>query len=218
MVKPPGSVGRAFLLLELLARSSEGASLSALARAIDAPTSTTHQLLKALLAPQLAVQKNGSKRYYIGPAAYGIAERILQGPTITSVARGHLRRFAEESGEDIYLAVSTADHVVYVDKVEGHQSIRLAIALGVPRSLHASAAGKVFLAARSDAERASYVARGPLERYTHSTVIDSECLLRQLDQVRSSGYAVSDGESIEGVMAIAAPIFRGREPAATLVV
>lgn len=211
MQDAPRSVLRAFDLLEVLARHGDGLTLAELARLIDAPVSTTQQLLKSLLVRQMTIQKQASKRYYMGPAAYGLAERIMQGSSITTVARSYLEELAKRTGEDVYLAVSTGDHISYVDKVEGIQSIRLAISLGVPRSLHASAAGKVFLAARASTDLRHYFDHVGLTRYTPSTVTDEAQLLQQLERIGVEGVATSDGESIEGVMAIAAPICRSGE-------
>lgn len=216
MQDAPRSVLRAFDLLEVLARHADGLTLTELARSIDAPISTTQQLVRSLLVRQLAIQKPASKRYYMGPAAYGLAERIMQGSSITSAARPYLEDLAGRTGEDVYLGVSTGDHVTYVDKVEGVQSIRLAIALGVPRSLHASAAGKVFLAARATADLRHYIDHVGLTRYTPSTAAEEPQLLEQLERIRVSGVSISDGESIEGVMAIAAPIFRADEIVAVI--
>ena len=52
-----------------------------------------------------------------------------------------------------------------------------------------------------------YVARGPLAAPTPNTPTSPERLVRELEQVRETGFAVSDEDVVLGMAAVGAPIF-----------
>jgi DNA-binding IclR family transcriptional regulator len=69
---------------------------------------------------------------------------------------------------------------------------------------HCTSAGKVLLAYR-EAWRRSVLAT-PLERCTERTVTDPAALDQELDRVRDQGYTLEDGEHLDGVRGVAAPV------------
>jgi DNA-binding IclR family transcriptional regulator len=72
--------------------------------------------------------------------------------------------------------------------------------------LHASSAGKAFLAFLADEERDALLVR-TLERYTRSTVVDRRRLeKKELEAVRRDGYCVCVGELEEALVGAAAPV------------
>lgn len=205
---PSSSVTRALRILDALARSGgRGMTLTELARSVQAPVSTTQQLLRPLLQDDFVTQRDSSKSYYLGFAAFGLAERLTRGWTLPNIARRHLELLAETTEEDAYLGILRGDFIVYVDKVEGAQSIRLAISLGLPRKLHSSAVGKLFLANLPVTAVDGYVDVHGLSAETLTTITSRARLDKELRKVRREGISVSEGENVEGVMAIAAPIF-----------
>ena len=76
-----------------------------------------------------------------------------------------------------------------------------------PRKLvpaHAIAAGKVLLAHRHP-WRESVLER-PLERMTERTVVDPDALRDECQAIVDRGFAFDDGEYLEGLQSIAAPV------------
>jgi DNA-binding IclR family transcriptional regulator len=47
----------------------------------------------------------------------------------------------------------------------------------------------------------------PLEEHTERSVIDPLEVRRELDEIRQRGYAFEDGEHVEGIGSVAAPVF-----------
>jgi DNA-binding IclR family transcriptional regulator len=69
----------------------------------------------------------------------------------------------------------------------------------------------VFLAALSEMELDSLLAKTNLVANTANTITDPNVLKRHLHMVREHGYAVDDEETFEGVRCIAAPICDHKE-------
>jgi DNA-binding IclR family transcriptional regulator len=71
--------------------------------------------------------------------------------------------------------------------------------------LHATSTGKVLLAYLSPSQRASLLPKS-LPSYTTRTITDSAKLHAELDRVRAQGYAISNEELEEHLVAIGAPV------------
>ncbi len=205
----PGSVIRSLQLLERLSRAERGLTLTELSRDLDSPKSTTLKLLRTLHGERFVTYSQRSKTYMLGPVATVLAQRILASPGIRNICRPYLERLAEVSTEDAYLGVKEDGYIVYIDKVEGRQSVRLDIALGTKRHLHSSAVGKLFLAEMDEESARSAVEEVGWRAVTANTLTDPEVLREELERIRREGVSISRGENIEGITAIAVPIREG---------
>lgn len=90
---------------------------------------------------------------------------------------------------------------------ETSHSLSYALNVGDTRHLNMGAGGKSILAGMSDAEAEAVIARHGLPSATPDTVTDPERLVADIALIRSRGYAVSNGESVEGAIGYAVPIF-----------
>jgi DNA-binding IclR family transcriptional regulator len=52
--------------------------------------------------------------------------------------------------------------------------------------------------------------RPPLSRYTPTTIINVDRLMRDLEAARRNGYTMTRGEYVEGVLALGAPVYNHR--------
>jgi DNA-binding IclR family transcriptional regulator len=82
--------------------------------------------------------------------------------------------------------------------------------------MHCTAEGKVLLAYLAPDKAAGMLKGKPFRQYTINTITDIGQLISHLDKVRSQGFAINAEEMVEGVRAIAAPVFdhNGRNIAA----
>jgi DNA-binding IclR family transcriptional regulator len=79
---------------------------------------------------------------------------------------------------------------------------------------YASASGKVMLAFMPLQQQKAIVKSTAMERLTPNTTTDPKVLFQELEVIKKRGYAVSEGERVEGVSCVAAPIF---EPAGKVI-
>jgi DNA-binding IclR family transcriptional regulator len=186
--------------------------LTELSRDLDSPKSTTLKLLRTLQGERFVTYSQRPKTYMLGPVATVLAQRILASPGIRNICRPYLEHLAEVSTEDAYLGVKEDGYIVYIDKVEGRQSVRLDIALGTKRHLHSSAVGKLFLAEMDEDYLPSAVGEEKWPAITSNTLTDLEALRKEMERIRREGVSISRGENIEGITAIAAPIREGEGP------
>jgi DNA-binding IclR family transcriptional regulator len=197
------TVARVMSILELVLSSErDGMRLADLSLAIDAPKSTVHGLAKGLVATGYFREERG--RYFVGPA---ISSLIAAGPMIPSSVYHHaLEELAGKWNETAMLATLVGDSVVYIDSVEPDVFIRAAPQLNKRLPIWPRSAGKCFLA---------FMEPKRLEAYLRRNCPDPDEAKRvraELEQVRETRIGVNVGESIEGHIGIASPIFRGQTP------
>jgi len=200
------TVSRIVDLIQLAARNRAGFTASDVARELDMPVSSAHLLVRRFAELECLQPGPEPRRYVPGPRLIRLALEIVAGLNILGISRPHMVEMAAETGEDVYLALADHRGVVLAERVEGSMSLRLAISLGVPSPLHATAAGKLYLASLSNDELEAVLERLPLEQYTSKTIGNEQSLRAAIARIRRTGFAISDSEHIEGLSAIATPI------------
>ena len=78
--------------------------------------------------------------------------------------------------------------------------------LGYRFAMHASAAGKAYLAALRPEDRSTLLRGQPLERVTPKTEIDPDVIEREIARVQVTGFGASDEEASPGSRAVSAAI------------
>jgi IclR family transcriptional regulator, acetate operon repressor len=197
------SVDRALDLLEALAEADRPVGVSELATATSLPFGTAHRLLRSLVARGYARQ-DPDRRYTPGAGLLrlgSVAQRSLG-----RGARPYLARLVELSGETANLAVRDGDQVVYLAQAPSPHALRMFAEAGRHAHAHCTAVGKVLLADLSTDERDGVIARAGLPRRTDSTITRPEVLVRELERVRSGGFALDNGEEDSGVRCVAVPV------------
>jgi DNA-binding IclR family transcriptional regulator len=171
--------------------------------------SKAHALMASMTAIGLLRRVAGG-RYRIGWRALSLGRIATSTTPYRAPALRNGARLVREWGEAVHLATLEEGRVVYVDRLLGPNSLRLAVAAtGASLPAHCSGVGKVLLAGRPDAEIAEVVDRHGLARFTPSTITDPQALLEALRGARAFGFAADREEAVAGVSCFAAPIVDG---------
>ena len=199
------SVDRALDVLEVLAASSEGLTVSEVSRTIRTPKSTTHYLIYTLLVRGYIQRNSDGRRYSLGLRSSELAQR---GNTeqLRRVTRPDLRRVSERLGLTAIIGVLKGPQVVVIETADPSGKGIGGQWIGRHVDAHSSSIGKVLIAELSDLEIEALFRERPLARFTNKTVCCLQDLKAHLAKVRHNGFAVNDEEHIVGVRAVAAPI------------
>ena len=198
-------------LLAALVDQPQGITAAALAQRLDIPKSTLSLILRHFLELGIVERAHDRAGIVIGPELVKLAFRIVSNLQLPPVARPHLESLARETHENVYLGVQNGLKAIYIDRVDGTESVRVNVELGAPRPLHATAIGKLILAFSPPSLLEAVVRVEGLPALTPHTIRDPTRLRRELEEVRKRGFSTSDGENIDGLYAIAVPVIvRGR--------
>ncbi|GAB5438102.1 IclR family transcriptional regulator [Falsiruegeria mediterranea] len=166
---------------------------------------TLYRLLNGLEAEGLIVQLR-DKSYKPGPRLINLARSALATSDIRERARDALVRVRDQTGETVHLAVPSGDGLVYIDKIESLETVRMNSTVGTFVPLHSSGVGKAYLAALSDEELAAILDTVTLAPITPFTTIDPIKLREQITQCRAQGFVFDNQENETGIVCFGAAI------------
>jgi len=206
------SLERAFAILEEVARNREGINLAELSKTVGLHNSTTFHLAKTMVQLGYLAQVSDSKRYRVGTGLFTLAAGALEENTLLAVATPVLETLTRETGEAGHFAIRSGNDIVVIARTAGSGLLQMVDRAGAQRPSHATALGKVLLAALDDQQIRQFLGPEPLRRYTAKTIVDRDALLREIDEVRRRGIAYDDGEFDAEIRCAAVPAhdFAGR--------
>jgi DNA-binding IclR family transcriptional regulator len=122
-------------------------------------------------------------------------------------SKPYTERLMKTVNEVVHLVIRDENDIVYIDKVEADNTIRMASTIGRRSPLYRTSVGKVILAYLPDKEIESVWENSKIEKMTEYTITDLEVFKRNLKEVEEKGYAVDNEENELGVRCIGAPVF-----------
>jgi IclR family transcriptional regulator, acetate operon repressor len=206
-----GTLGKAIDVLEAVASSRNPPRFTDLLQLVDQPRGTLHRQISNLVEEGfLSIRHDHS--YELGLMLLKLASRAWAGNQFRTIAEPHLRRLHEETGETVHLGVLQGVDVIYLDKVESRQAVRMHSQIGNASPVYCTGAGKAALAAMPDAEFDKLIAVIPFQRHTENTLTSREALRAEIGEIRRTGVAFDRQEHEPGIHCVAAPIHsRDRE-------
>jgi IclR family transcriptional regulator, KDG regulon repressor len=200
------SIGRAFAIIEEIARNRDGIGLAELSKRVGLHNSTTFHLVKTMVSLGYVRQLKDSKRYRIGRPLFALAASALDEIEMMSLATPVLDDLARATGESAHFSVPMGDAVVVLARTSGPGAFQLTDRVGVVRPAHCTALGKIMLAALAPDQFARYLQRAELKAYTPKSITSAEQLAREIAEVRRAGLAVDDGEFDSELRCAALPV------------
>lgn len=197
------TVERAIAIIEMIAESPR--SLGEVSVRLGVHKSTALRLLQTLEAAGFARRRDDG-RWLVGTQLIGIAQQALDSLDVRTVAAPHLRRLGELCGHTVHLAQLIDHRVIYVDKVEGRDRVRMYSRIGKQVATHASGIGKAILASVEEPLQSEVIAGLDFQAHTKTTITSRESFQTELARIRTRGWATDDGEFEDFISCVAAPV------------
>jgi DNA-binding IclR family transcriptional regulator len=201
---------RALSVLEQLAAAGQPFTLSQLSVRLRIPKATLMRIIESLEAQgyvaHMPDSRGTDRGIALGPRAARLALATLANNTFTRACRSLLRTLVDELGETCNLTALDGDTVLYIERVETSEPLRLNMQPGMRVPLYCTASGKLFLAQMPAAERRVVLARLALKRMTYRTLTDAGLLEAELDRLAARGIGIDNEEFVRGMVAVAVPV------------
>lgn len=181
------SVDRALKIIEIVSESPGGIGVTALARQLNLNKSSIFRLLATLQQHGYIEQDAETKRYRLGYKYLELSGRLLDSIDIRKEAAPYLQELEQYTNEVIHLVVYDEGEVVYIEKREGTETLRMHSRVGRRAPMHCTAVGKVILAHLPRSETKAILEKKGLPRHTENTITDPEVLYRELDRIQARG-------------------------------
>lgn len=203
---------RALAVLAAFEGSSGALTASRIAQRAGLPLSTTYRLIHELEAWG-GLEKEATGKYHIGMRVWELGQ--MAGRRLRDRARPFLQDFFDLTHENIHIAVRDGTQTLYIDKIYGSRKMPRIARVGSRLPLHATAVGRVLLAAQPDWFIDAYLGR-ELEAPTPSTLTDPAELRDEVLTVRRQGYSVTIEQLRVGQVSLALPVVVASETVASV--
>lgn len=200
-------IARACSVMRVLGSHPRGLSLGAIAQEVGLARSTVQRIVSALESEAMVEPIRPGSGFRLGPA---LAQLIHQTHTdIISIARKSLEELSEQLNESVTLSCISGQQTNVIDRVIAERELRVVFPMGRSMPMHATADGKALLSTLSDEQILEVLGESP-EKLTDSTH-NIQSLLKEIVQIRESGFAVDNQEHTVGISAcsILIPTFMG---------
>jgi DNA-binding IclR family transcriptional regulator len=201
------SVDRALTIIKLVSSRKEGIGVTELANHLGLNKSSIFRIFETLVKHGFIEQNKDTKKYKLGYQFLELSTKLLESIDIRQEALPFLRELEEISNEVIHLVIYSQKEAVYIEKLEGHETLRMHSQVGRRVPIHCTSAGKVILSHLPVNEVKDIIQQFGLPRHTEKTITTEKELFENLATIRHLGYGIEQEENETGITCIAAPIF-----------
>ncbi len=196
---------KALLMLEYIANQPNGVSLPDVCGQLQLAKSSAYSLLITFVNMGY-VKRAPNNRFIVGMKPFEIGSKFVENSDFFLYSRDVLSELAATVDETAHLATLDGAEVVYLSKCEGSCVVRMSSSVGRRLPAHATALGKALLSGKTDEEVREIYQNAGMKQITPHTIADVDLLLKQLGEIRQSGFAYEREESSLGVQCIAVPV------------
>ncbi|MDR3590483.1 MAG: IclR family transcriptional regulator [Negativicutes bacterium] len=206
---PIQSVARAITIMEALLREPE-LGVSELGVVLGLGKSTVYRLLSTMKVHGL-VDQTPSGKYRLGIRLSIYGDTAVSRIDLRKEAAPFLAKLAKISGENVSLAILDDFQVLYIDRIDSSEPLRMRRTIGERSPVFCVSLGKAILA-NLPGKKLEKIFADPriqtmMAAYTEKTITDLGALRLELERIKQLGYAVDDEEYCRGVRCIGAPVF-----------
>ena len=190
------SLQRGLEVVRALGHPGPGMTLAEVARAIGANRASTRRSLLGLEA--LGYVRSDGRRFTLTPKVLSLGYGYRSRLALPEVARPHLQRLMEETGEFSSLSVLDGDETVCVAHVAPPRIMNVAMPVGTRLPAYATCVGRVLLAELAPQDLDAYLGRVELRALTPATLTSPARLRAELNRVRRRRWARRRGQRHRG--------------------
>jgi IclR family transcriptional regulator, KDG regulon repressor len=202
------NVSKLLQLISYLAESRGPMRLYKIAVDISMPQATALRYLNSLISEGLAFQDNLSGRYALTWKLCSIGDQVHRHLSLRSISSDIVTQLSEKLSLGICLVIEQDMECMYLDCIYEPAEMGCSLLrIGKQTPLHAASSGKILLAQHSEAQIDRFIEKKGLCKLTEHTITDKPSLMKELDIVRSQGYALDDEECEPGLRCVAVPIY-----------
>lgn len=188
-------------------------TLSELVSLTGMPKTSVHRMVSSLEEMGF-LSRDASGAYSLGLVFLEFGQLVADRLDIRKIAKPVMEELCREVDEAVQLIMRDGNEAIYVEKIEGTQTVRLYTAIGRRSPLYAGACARSILSFLPREEIEAYIKQTELISIGSGTITDPEKLLQEIDASVQNGYTVSYSELENYTAAIGAPIFNHKRQVA----
>lgn len=198
---------RALEVFEVLAKNTDGISLSDIARTTGYSKNSIFRILCTLEDCGYVVKNKDQRKIRMSRKLAALGYAAFGESNIVERSMDVIRKMRDDLAETSMLGTLLEEDCVLLEQAPGRHPFKFLGEVGMRINITASAPGKAMFAYLPKDELDRRVAHIKFKKYNDKTITDKKSFLSELENVRKCGYAVDNGEEIKGVNCIGAPVF-----------
>lgn len=199
------SVIKALDIIEILNKENE-MGISEISQKLGMDHSTVYRLVSTLKYKGYVKQNTKTKRYSNSFKLFELGNNVVERLGLRREAQPFLEELAENTHETVNLAVMDGKHVLYIDKIESTETIKVDLNIGKRLPSYCTGLGKVMLAYMPESKVKQLLKDEEFIKYTNHTITSIKELIEQLKEIRKQGYGIDNEEYVKGLVCLAAPV------------
>ena len=200
------SVGIVFDILDKLTQAGRPLGVTELAQLMNEPKPRVYRHLASMRQLGVVEQEALSEKYRLGARLVGYGAAANNQFDLRALADPYLNRLRDATGETAVLSVADQASALVIASADSANPVCISVKPGNRVPVHSSAQGRIVLA-WCDAATQKKLLKPKLQRFTDKSSVDPQEVFERLARIRERLYEDANGEMIEGVNVLAAPIF-----------
>lgn len=193
-------------VLELLVQAQEGLTLQEIKNRVDLSQTTAYRILHTLIRLKYVIYIEKSKRYLISHKMLSLGFKSLHERNLHEIILPYLRNIRDAVKETVCFGVMSNEKAMFLEQALGSHPFCFVLTPGKLIDLHCSAPGKAMMAAMPESLRNHYLSKMEFTRFNERTITTQAEYLKELEKVRTLGYALDLEEELSSIICIGAAI------------
>lgn len=195
-------------ILKLVSKNPDGITLDEICEKLALPKTSGYDIVTTLAEMGMVnVAKGQKQRYTIGLTAYRIGINYTNNLDFIGIIEPELKSFAREVGKTVFFGVRSDHEVVYICKAEPENPIITTATVGTKNPMYCTSLGKAILAYSDEETRQQVMSRMKYKKKTEQTILSKEAFEKELQKVKTKGYALDAREVEDHMECVGAPVF-----------
>lgn len=198
------SVERAFAVIQSFGTETPSMTLSEVAEKTGLTRAAARRFLLTLA--NLGHVGTDGKYYWLRPRVLDLGYRFLSSLPWWQVAQPLVDEASRTLHESVSACILDDTEIVYVLRAIVSRIISTNVGIGSRLPAYPTALGRVLLSQLPEVDFKAYLAALRPVALTKKTIVEKKALRREIERVRTQGYALVDEELDLGLRALAVPI------------
>lgn len=189
------SVDRSLDILVFLANYPKGISVSELSKKMNLHKSTAHRLLKTLLYKGFVKQNDDDNNYKLTFKLFEIGSSVIRDNPLRDASRHHLKELRNITEEVVHLVVPDDSNIIYIDKYDTNQTIRMHSKIGKKSPMYCTSVGKAILSTYPDDKIKQLWNKSEIIQLTKHTITSFVDFMDEINKIRRLSFADDNQEN-----------------------
>ena len=200
------SIIKAFKVLDAFTPDKKEWGVRELAAKTGYNKSTTYRLLSTLVSLHIVYQ-NENEKYSLGSKLFELGNRVSLYESLTTISNQPIRNIALDIEETVLLGVLKENQVLYINKADSLNGLKISTSIGSHQPIYATATGKLLMAFSSLEKQKNYLYQNTFGSLTKNTITNISSLQSEFNKIKKQGYSLDLEEFELGLICIAIPVF-----------